>query len=414
MFHDLTFKNFPPFADQTIEFPQEREDKQLAETHILTGVNGTGKTRLLSVLAAVLGNEEHLEKRAVGLGKDVGITLNAPAKPQRGYVQLNVPPIVLNVDVATWETCPTIPAFAYNGTAYIEDAKVVFFKPTPKPDRKICLSFARPPEQSQQLLQTIVNLLAQSGLEMRNAKGNPTLSRFVRLVSNLEKTISEITGRDFQFNIAAYGEAQISVNWGSEHGLHFSLLPDGLRSIIGWLAHAVAMTDAVLEGKGEIEDTPCIFLLDEIESHLHPSWQRKILPAFQRLFPQAQIFVATHSPFVISSVNQAYIHILKPSEKGVLAEKPIKTGKGSSYLSVVEDIMGLDELQIYDPESERLLREFEAKRDDAYKQRDKQKRDEAQREVQKSASEIAERCDELHLIMGQEIAQMNRLFSAAQ
>jgi predicted ATP-binding protein involved in virulence len=83
---------------------------------------------------------------------------------------------------------------------------------------------------------------------------------------------------------------------------------DGLRGIIGWLVHALVMIDVWLQGKADPTNTEAVFLLDEIESHLHPAWQRKILPAFQRLFPKSQIFVATHSPFVISSLNHGWIH----------------------------------------------------------------------------------------------------------
>ncbi|MBK7937436.1 MAG: ATP-binding protein [Lewinellaceae bacterium] len=59
-------------------------------------------------------------------------------------------------------------------------------------------------------------------------------------------------------------------------------------------------TDADGQGKWE-NDTPVfernfILFLDEIEVHLHPAWQRKILPAVQKLFPNAQIFISTHSP----------------------------------------------------------------------------------------------------------------------
>ena len=57
------------------------------------------------------------------------------------------------------------------------------------------------------------------------------------------------------------------------------------------------------------------FLLDEIEVHLHPEWQRKVLPVVQKLFKNSQIFVSTHSPFVVNSVDDAWVYKLK-LEKG--------------------------------------------------------------------------------------------------
>jgi hypothetical protein len=50
--------------------------------------------------------------------------------------------------------------------------------------------------------------------------------------------------------------------------------------------------------------------LDEVDIHLHPEWQWKVLPFVQRLFPNSQIFASTHSPFVVSSSNGAWIHPL--------------------------------------------------------------------------------------------------------
>jgi AAA15 family ATPase/GTPase len=80
MFRNLGLKNFPPFVDQTIHFPESgakgEGEETLAKTHILTGVNGTGKTRLLSVLAAVLGNPEHLTKRMAGASPEAEIRVN--------------------------------------------------------------------------------------------------------------------------------------------------------------------------------------------------------------------------------------------------------------------------------------------------------------------------------------------------
>jgi predicted ATP-binding protein involved in virulence len=149
-------------------------------------------------------------------------------------------------------------------------------------------------------------------------------------------------------------------------------------------------------------ETEAVFLLDEIESHLHPAWQRRVLPAFQHLFPKAQIFVATHSPFVIASLNHGWIHPLTmTSTCQVKVEKPIPASKGDSYISVVEDIMGMKEW--YDVETEKLLAEFRSKRDKAYHGDSG-----AEKEAHKLGREIGERSMELDFMMGKELIQMDR------
>lgn len=161
------------------------------------------------------------------------------------------------------------------------------------------------------------------------------------------------------------------------------------------------MMDAWLEGKSDPGQNEAVFLLDEVESHLHPAWQRRVLPAFQRLFPKAQIFVATHSPFVIASLNHGWIHRLKLDNGVVTPQDPLPASQGDSYITVVEDIMGLK--QWYDPETEQLLTNFRAQRDAAYGGNL-----EAQTEARRLADQIGQRSMELAFVMGRELNQMDR------
>ena len=139
--------------------------------------------------------------------------------------------------------------------------------------------------------------------------------------------------------------------------MKLAVLPDGLRSIIAWLIGCVAKLESQFPDNPTPLDIPMILLVDEPESHLHPAWQRQVIPAAQALFPNAQFFVVTHSPFVISSVNVGWIHILRLDADGrATADTPIPCSKGDSYLDAVEDVLGLT--QWYDPETENLLTEF--------------------------------------------------------
>jgi len=230
------------------------------------------------------------------------------------------------------------------------------------------------------------------------------LTRSSRIIGAIETTLGEITGFKFRFQVTSYPNVSIGVFWGNRT-LPLNLLPDGLRSIIGWLAHAVVMMDTWLQGKSEPLETEAVFLLDEIESHLHPAWQRKILPAFQHLFPKAQIFIATHSPFVISSLNHGWIHQLTMESDGsVTVEQPKAASAGESYISVIEDIMGVKEW--YDPESEKLLAKFRELRDAAY-----HGDVESQAKARGLATEIGKRSMELDYLMGKELRQMEHQLS---
>ena len=58
----------------------------------------------------------------------------------------------------------------------------------------------------------------------------------------------------------------------------------------------------------DIMKVPGLLLIDEIENHLHPKWQKKILGIIRRTFPNLQIVLTTHSPFVVASVEGARIY----------------------------------------------------------------------------------------------------------
>jgi len=354
----------------------------------------------------MLGNFEPLQKRITG---QPSFTIRIATDLNRDPDKLPWPAMMSVTPTSTHWTrqepgmkwTDTIPAFAYSGAAYVTDMPVTAMATLNPQKRQDYLSFTKPATQSTYLLQGITNLKLQAAMDSLSQGPNTTRSRATRLVTALESTISEITGISFRFHVTTYPNISLQVQLGDTN-LLFNLLPDGLRSIIGWLVHAVVMMDVVLQGQGDPMTTPAIFLVDEIESLLHPAWQRRILPAFQKLFPKSQIILATHSPFLIASLNHGWIHPFTLLKDGTArVEKTVAASEGDSYLTVLEDIMGLKEL--YDPETEGLLANFREQRDAAFHG------DEAARhKARELADLIGKRSIELEYMMGRELNQMDR------
>lgn len=412
MFRAIASDDFPPFGKFRLDFPEvKNKPADLAEVHLLTGVNGTGKTRMLAAMAALLGGPKALLRRSKGLQEQnelkcadestvlektdlwwrIHYSEHGAGEPQTYYA--------LARSCKDWTR--QVPAFAFNGVAFLSDAKIHVLAGLAKPDRADVLDFSRPEKLASELIQAIANLKMQAALDSPHSENMGSSPRSVRMIQTIERMLSDITGRPFQFAIAAYPEPKLFVRWANTE-LCFNLLPDGLRSIIGWMVGSVVMFDTWLQGKGEPLDTDVVFLLDEIESHLHPAWQRRILPAFQRLFPKAQIFVATHSPFVIASLTHGWIHRLTMGADGMVEfQKPVAAGAGQSYISVVEDIMGVHEW--YGPETEQMLAQFREQRDIAL-----QGDSSALTRVTELAGVIGQRSLELNYMMGQEMSQLNR------
>ncbi|MEH2013754.1 AAA family ATPase [Nostoc sp.] len=119
-------------------------------------------------------------------------------------------------------------------------------------------------------------------------------------------------------------------------------LSDGekcLLAMVGDLARRLAIANPSLpdplQGIG-------VVLIDEIELHLHPKWQREIIPALTRTFPNCQFIVTTHSPQVISQVKPEGIYILEKTDEGVVVKKP-ESSFGRDSNRILEDLMGVPE-----------------------------------------------------------------------
>ncbi|MBE9142749.1 AAA family ATPase [Planktothrix mougeotii] len=95
---------------------------------------------------------------------------------------------------------------------------------------------------------------------------------------------------------------------------------------------SVEEPEKVLEGKG-------IVLIDEVDLHLHPQWQRIVVPALTNTFPNCQFIVTTHSPQVLSRVHKENVFILENYQ--VIEETPYTFGKDSN--SILYELMGVTE-----------------------------------------------------------------------
>ncbi|MBW4680940.1 MAG: AAA family ATPase [Microcoleus vaginatus WJT46-NPBG5] len=120
-------------------------------------------------------------------------------------------------------------------------------------------------------------------------------------------------------------------------------LSDGekcLLAMVGDLARRLAIANPNLENPLEGAG---VVLIDEIELHLHPEWQRKIMPALTRTFPNCQFIVTTHSPQVLSQVKPESIFILERTEEGKIITKRPESSFGRDSNRILEDVMGISE-----------------------------------------------------------------------
>ena len=92
------------------------------------------------------------------------------------------------------------------------------------------------------------------------------------------------------------------------------------------------------------EDKPAILLIDEIENHLHPTWQRRVIPALLKHFPKLQIFATTHSPFVVAGLKAGQVHLLNRDANGVVTATTNEQDViGWTADEILRTMMGVDD-----------------------------------------------------------------------
>jgi len=116
----------------------------------------------------------------------------------------------------------------------------------------------------------------------------------------------------------------------------FRNLSDGQRimlTLIGDLAKRVIMLNPQL-GRDVLQQTPGIVMIDELDLHLHPTWQRRVIHDLKRTFPQIQFVVTTHSPQLIGEALPREIRVL---DHGSVSTPPRSFGVDSSR--ILEEVM---------------------------------------------------------------------------
>lgn len=121
--------------------------------------------------------------------------------------------------------------------------------------------------------------------------------------------------------------------------LRLDQLSDGERNLIalaGDLARRLVIANPEHPSPRETE---AVILIDEVEQHLHPALQRKVIPSLQRAFPKAQLIVTTHSPQVLSSVPASSVVVLDHFE--ALSVSAPTQGRDTN--AILREVFGVSE-----------------------------------------------------------------------
>lgn len=90
------------------------------------------------------------------------------------------------------------------------------------------------------------------------------------------------------------------------------------------------------------DSTGFTVIIDEVENHLHPTMQRRVLSDFTNAFPNVRFIVSTHSPLIVSSVRDSSVYVLRyDSAKTVRSERLDFVKKARTATQILDDVLGV-------------------------------------------------------------------------
>ena len=114
------------------------------------------------------------------------------------------------------------------------------------------------------------------------------------------------------------GEFEQGEYWFEVNGTKapFGALSDGYRAYIGWIADLLYHICMGAPKGAKLVDNRGIVLVDEIDLHLHPEWQRSVIATISETLPNLQFVFTTHSPIVAGSLHKENIFVMETTAEG--------------------------------------------------------------------------------------------------
>lgn len=303
---NLKLKNVGPFREAELDFPQERDANGKIPVTIITGENGTGKSVIIDAIRLLFYSEAKIGRDIVSNKDDFQIEMNVI---NNGVSTLdygnNIYFDILKGDVINehfefanwiidyWNSNLGNDGFWINNISTIDI-------------RQAYEGALDGVSSNVELTNFIcsVDYLRNSDDKQEAEVGNFVYSLIKEIFKECLVDGEFLSVRRQTLSpIVKVKDAEVTLDKLSSGNL---LLIERLIGLIRRMYSVCMLNNRPVSEMTLIEG---ILLIDEVENHLHPQWQRRIVSILQRMFPNLQIIMTTHSPFVVSSVENAKIYV---------------------------------------------------------------------------------------------------------
>lgn len=362
----LTIRNFRCFSERTFHLAPS--------FNLLVGENASGKTAVLEALSVAMGSlflgirgygERHLRHGDARLqlfvhGPEITVdatypveveaagevdgraaewkrTLVSPTGRTTSFAAGSMKEIAGALDIAVRRGAPvTLPLVAYYGTGRL------WLQPRDRPpstseSKKAELSRfegyrdAIDPRCSPR---DLVRWIERQDYAAYQEKRESALYRIVK--NAIVKMVEHATELRFDAR-----RQEVVLLFNDREPQPFDNLSDGQRNILaltGDIAVRMARLNPHLDERA-LDETPGVVLIDEIDLHMHPTWQRHLVEDLRTVFPRVQFVATTHSPFIIQTMREGETIILDERQPVV---NPAKLG----IEEIAEGMMGVENPEV--------------------------------------------------------------------
>lgn len=124
----------------------------------------------------------------------------------------------------------------------------------------------------------------------------------------------------------------------------YTQLGYGYQSMLSWIIDlSKRMFDKYPNSENPLQES-AVVLIDEIDLHLHPKWQRDIISIISNVFKNVQFIVTTHSPLVIQSMEEVNLYVLRREGEKVVAKRSSVTNfSGWTVEEILRDAMRMED-----------------------------------------------------------------------
>ncbi|MCP4106885.1 MAG: AAA family ATPase [Desulfobacteraceae bacterium] len=378
---ELTIKNFRGFRELSVKFPPD--------SAVLVGINGSGKSSILDCIAIFLSHFIiKLTKNTGKLKADFELTdndvnihskeraelsftvstdkhntvkwdirkMNSPSEPTEDDIELNKYIDSVNNILINSEPDLNFPVLAYYQTNRIILKSGASSKS--KDQRHEFPQFMAYDNAFSKNMTNFLNFLEwfryeediENEIKIRERNFNAVTKNLENVRRAIENFLNWFPSDNFSdlqvkreterqdYSFQPLKESSLLITKNKNDKLDIEQLSSGEQILLIMIADiARRLTIANPRLKNALHGSG-IVLIDEIELHMHPQWQREIIPCLRKTFPKIQFIVTTHSPQVLSSIDKENLIMLEDFQ--IVKEIPYTKGRDAN--SILFDIQGVE------------------------------------------------------------------------